>query len=55
MAEQKRGEHSLAREQRKLAEILAAEVVGYFCLMGRDESGTLSRLAAISSQQIAAA
>ena len=34
----------LAREQRKLAAMLAADVVGYFRLMGRDESGTLSRL-----------
>jgi class 3 adenylate cyclase len=34
----------LAREQRKLAAILAADVVGYSRLMGRDESGTLSRL-----------
>ena len=35
---------SLAREQRKLAAILAADVVGYSRLMGRDESGTLARL-----------
>jgi class 3 adenylate cyclase len=34
MAEQKRGEHSLAREQRKLAAILAADAVGYSRLMG---------------------
>jgi TolB-like protein/class 3 adenylate cyclase len=34
----------LAREQRKLAAIVAADVVGYSRLMGRDESGTLSRL-----------
>jgi adenylate cyclase len=34
----------LAREQRKLAAILAADVVGYSRLMGRDESGTLARL-----------
>jgi class 3 adenylate cyclase len=33
----------VAREQRKLA-ILAADIVGYFRLMGRDESGTLARL-----------
>ena len=32
------------REQRKLAAILAADVVGYSRLMGRDESGTLARL-----------
>jgi class 3 adenylate cyclase len=34
------GEVPLAREQRKLAAILAADVVGYSRLMGRDESGT---------------
>jgi hypothetical protein len=34
----------VAREQRKLAAILAADVVGYSRLMGRDESGTLERL-----------
>ena len=33
-----------AREQRKLAAIVAAAVVGYSRLMGRDESGTLARL-----------
>src|SRR6266576_1633337 len=32
------------REQRKLAAILAADVVGYSRLMGRDESRTLARL-----------
>jgi hypothetical protein len=31
-------------EQHKLASILAAEVVAYSRLMGRDESGTLARL-----------
>ena len=30
----------MAREQNKLAAILAAEVVGYSCLMGRDERDT---------------
>jgi class 3 adenylate cyclase len=34
----------VAREQRKLAAILAADVVGYSSLMGRDESGTMARL-----------
>ena len=34
----------LAREQRRLAAIVATDVVGYSRLMGRDESGTLSRL-----------
>jgi adenylate cyclase len=41
------GERSrLAREQRKLAAILAVDAVGYSRLMGRDESGTLARLKA---------
>jgi TolB-like protein/class 3 adenylate cyclase/tetratricopeptide (TPR) repeat protein len=35
---------SLAREQRRLAAIMAVDVVGYSRLMGRDESGTLQRL-----------
>jgi class 3 adenylate cyclase len=35
----------VAREQRKLAAILAADVAGYSRLMGRDESGTLARCA----------
>jgi TolB-like protein/class 3 adenylate cyclase len=34
----------VAREQRRLAAILAADVVGYSRLMGRDEAGTLARL-----------
>lgn len=34
----------MAREQRRLAAIVAADVVGYSRLMGRDESGTLIRL-----------
>jgi hypothetical protein len=34
----------VAREQRKLAAILAADVAGYSRLMGRNESGTLARL-----------
>jgi len=38
------GEALLAREQRRLAAIVAADVVGYSRLMGRDESGTLARL-----------
>jgi adenylate cyclase len=38
------GEIPLTREQRRLAAILAADVVGYSRLMGRDESGTLARL-----------
>jgi hypothetical protein len=38
---QQRGEVPVAREQRKLAAILAADVVDYSRLMGRDKSGTL--------------
>ncbi|HJQ58995.1 MAG TPA: adenylate/guanylate cyclase domain-containing protein [Vineibacter sp.] len=34
----------MALEQRRLAAIIAADVVGYSRLMGRDESGTLARL-----------
>jgi len=34
----------VAREQRKLAAIFAADVAGYSRLMGRDEGGTLARL-----------
>jgi adenylate cyclase len=34
----------MAREQRRLAAIVDADVVGYSRLMGRDESGTLARL-----------
>jgi adenylate cyclase len=34
----------VTREQRRLAAIVAADVVGYSRLMGRDESGTLARL-----------
>jgi class 3 adenylate cyclase len=48
------GEVPVAREQRKLAAIAAADVVGYSRLMGRDESGTLARLAAISTRIVAA-
>ena len=38
------GDAPVVREQRKLAAVLAADVVGYSRLMGRDESGTLARL-----------
>ena len=37
----------MAREQRKLAAIVAADVVGYSRLMGRDETGTLAALKAV--------
>jgi len=42
----------LAREQRKLAAIVAADVVGYSRLMGRDESGTLARLRKSRSERL---
>jgi adenylate cyclase len=42
----------LAREHRRLAAILAADVVGYSRLMGRDESGTLERLKAYRSERL---
>jgi len=38
------GGSPVAREQRRLAAIMAVDVVGYSRLMGRDESGTLARL-----------
>lgn len=40
----------MAREQPRLAAILACDVVGYSRLMGRDESGTVARLRAIRKQ-----
>src|SRR5918993_2524978 len=43
---------SSAREQRRLAAILAADVVGYSRLMGRDESGTLARLRKNRSERL---
>jgi adenylate cyclase len=42
----------LAREQRRLAAIVAADVVGYSRLMGQDESGTLSRLREHRTQRL---
>ena len=43
----------MAREQRKLAAIVAADVVGYSRLMGRDESGTVARLRQVRQQRLA--
>ena len=37
----------MAGEQRKLAAILVADVVGYSKLVGSDEAGTLARLQAL--------
>jgi adenylate cyclase len=42
----------VAREQRKLAAIVAVDVVGYSRLMGRDESGTLARLRKNRSERL---
>ena len=42
----------MAREQRRLAAILAADVVGYSRLMGRDEGGTLARLRKNRSERL---
>jgi adenylate cyclase len=39
--------HSLTTVERRLAAVLAADVVGYSRLMGTDEEGTLARLKAI--------
>lgn len=39
----------MARQQRRLAAIVAADVVGYSRLMGRDESGTVARLRNVRS------
>lgn len=38
--------------ERRLAAILAADVVGYSRLMGRDEAGTLERLKALRKELV---
>ena len=40
------------REQRRLAAIVAADVVGYSRLMGRDESGTVARLRQVRAERL---
>ena len=40
------------REQRRLAAILVADVVGYSKLVGRDEAGTLAQLRALQTEVI---
>jgi class 3 adenylate cyclase len=50
---QRPGEILLPREQRKLAAILAADVVGYSRPMGRDGSGTLARLREHRTERLA--
>ena len=42
----------VTREQRRLAAILAADVVGYSRLMGRDESGTVARLRSLRKERL---
>ena len=42
----------MEREQRKLAAVLAADVVGYSRLMGRDEAGTHARLKEHRAQRL---
>ncbi len=42
----------VAREERRLAAIVSADVVGYSRLMGVDETGTLSALRAHRSELI---
>src|SRR6267154_5192153 len=42
----------MAREQRRLAAIMAVDVVGYSRLMGRDEAGTLARLKAHRTERL---
>ena len=39
-------------EQRRLAAIVSADVVGYSRLMGRDESGTLAALKALRQEVV---
>jgi hypothetical protein len=48
------GEVLVTREKRRLAAIVAADVVGYSRLMGRDESGTLARLKTHRTKQVVA-
>jgi class 3 adenylate cyclase len=47
-----RGEVPVAREQRRLAAIVSADVAGYSRLMGRDESGTLAALKTVRRELI---
>jgi adenylate cyclase len=42
----------MIREQCRLAAIVEADVAGYSRLMGRDESGTLTRLKARRTQRL---
>lgn len=42
----------MAREQRRLAAIVAADVVGYSRLMGRDEAGMVARLRQVRAERL---
>src|SRR3954454_23764941 len=42
----------VAREQRRLAAIMSADVVGYSRLMGQSESATLARLKAVRADLV---
>ncbi|MET2830919.1 adenylate/guanylate cyclase domain-containing protein [Mesorhizobium shangrilense] len=42
----------MARPERKLVAVLAADVAGYSCLMGADEAGTLFQLKALRAEVI---
>jgi class 3 adenylate cyclase len=42
----------MAQEQRRLAAILSADVAGYSRLMGRDESGTVTRLRELRTRRL---
>ena len=46
------GEQDVVREQRRLAAIVAADVVGYSRLMGRDEAGTVARLRQVRAERL---
>jgi adenylate cyclase len=43
---------SVGRTQRRLAAILAADVVGYSRLIGQDEAGTLAALRALRTELV---
>src|ERR687897_3625446 len=42
----------MVRVERRLAAIMAADVVGYSCLMERDEAGTVARLTTLRDELI---
>lgn len=46
------GRNMATQEQRRLAAIVAADVVGYSRLMGRDEAGTVARLRQVRAERL---